>query len=61
MAQLIEQHTAQAERAVAAALDPRKLSAAAGGPLGGGPGGARSSTSPAPGSSAKWQVRNAAR
>ena len=44
------------ERAMAAALDPRKLSPASGG-AGLGPGGARSAGGPAPGSTAKWQVR----
>ncbi len=43
------------ERAMAAALDPRKLSPASGGAALG-PGGARSAGSPAPGSTAKWQV-----
>ena len=50
------QYVGDLERAMAAALDPRKLSPASGS-AGLGPGGARSAGSPALGSTAKWQAR----
>ena len=60
MEALEAQYVGDLERAMAAALDPRKLSPASGG-AGLGPGGARSAGSPAPGSTAKWQVCISAR
>ncbi len=50
------QYVGDLERAMAVALDPRKLTPASSGAAGLGPGGARSAGSPAPGSTAKWQA-----
>lgn len=55
---LEEQSLSSLERALTAALDPRKLTQTTGSGLMGGPGGARSVGNPTPGSSAKWQVRS---
>lgn len=55
----LEEHSLSSlERALAAALDPRKLTQTTGGGLMGGPGGAHSAGTPTPGSSAKWQVHD---